>query len=142
MLASAPTSSVLYGLTPATHAAVAAVVASRVRRLPVALAVALGLHFLCDFFYHFEAFFPLSVLGRWDEGHTMFGLFVVLALLGTPVVLWVARHNRQTAAFALYSFLLSLIPFDPNLNRRVVLALVLSALWLLLTPNRRWILCA
>lgn len=145
MLASHLNTSVHYGLTPATHAAVAAVVACRVRRLPVALAAAFGLHFVCDFFYHFEAFYPLSVLGRWGLERTMFGLFVMLAVLGAPIVLWTARRDRQTGLFALYSFLLSLIPFDPNLDRRVVWAVALSVLWLTLTRHaemRRWIPCA
>lgn len=145
MLASHLNTSVHYGLTPATHAAVAAVVACRVRRLPVALAAAFGLHFVCDFFYHFEAFYPLSVLGRWDLERTMLGLFVVLAVLGAPIVVWIARRDRQAALFALYSFLLSVLPFDPNLDRRVLGAVVLSVLWLALTrlpEMRRWTLCA
>jgi len=120
-------------------------VACRVRRLPVALAAAFGLHFVCDFFYHFEAFYPLSVLGPWDLERTMFGLFVVLAVLGAPLVVWIARRDRQTGLFAAYSFLLSLIPFDPNLDRRVLWAVALSVLWLALTRHpemRRWIPCA
>ena len=109
------------------------------------MAAAFGLHFVCDFFYHFEAFYPLSVLGRWDLERTMFGLFVVLAVLGAPIVFWIVRRDRQTGLFALYSFLLSLLPFDPNLDRRVLWAVLLSALWLALPrlpEMRRWIPCA
>jgi hypothetical protein len=108
------------------------------------MAAAFGLHFVCDFFYHFEAFYPLSVLGRWDLERTMLGLFVVLAVLGAPIVFWIVRRDRQTGLFALYSFLLSLLPFDPNLDRRVLWAVLLSALWLALPrlpEMRRWIPC-
>lgn len=103
------------------------------------------LHFVGDFFYHFEAFYPLSVLGRWDLDRTMFGLFVALAVLAVPVALWIVRRDRVTALFVLYGFLLSLVPFDPSLNRRVVSAVALSVLWLALFRNaetRRWVLCA
>ena len=132
-------------MTPATHAAVAAVVACRVRRLPAALAAAFALHFVCDFFYHFEAFYPLSVLGRWDMDRTMFGLFAALAVLAAPGVVWIGRRDRGTGFFALYGLLLSLIRFEQSLSRRVLYALLLSGLWLAVTRSaelRRWILCA
>jgi hypothetical protein len=109
------------------------------------LAAAFGLHFVCDLVYHFEAFYPLSVLGPWTLERTMLGLFVVLAVLSAPIVVWIARRDRQTALFALYSLLLSVIPFDPVPGRRIVWAVALSVLWLALTrlPDmRRWILCA
>lgn len=131
-------------MTPATHAAVAGVVACRVRRLPAALAVAFGAHFACDFLYHFEAFYPLSVLGRWTETGAMFLLFAVLAALGAPLVVWIARRDRPTVWLALYGFLLSLNPFDPSRDRRILSAAVVSlgAYAVARSPElRRWILC-
>ena len=117
----------------------------QVRRLPVALAAAFASHFACDFIYHFEAFYPLSVLGRWTETRAMFVLFAVLAALGAPLVVWIARRDRQAGWLALYGFVLSWMLFDPSRDRRILWAAVVSlaAYGLARFPDlRRWILCA
>lgn len=132
-------------MTPATHAAVAAVAACRFRSLPVALAAAFALHFAADFFYHFEAFYPLSVLGPWPEGAAMAGLFVVLAGVAAPVVYWIARKDRTTGLFSVYALLLCALPLDRNVARRVVAAALLSIVWIVLARTgelRRWVLCS
>ncbi len=115
----------------------------RVPGLWRALLLALFLHFAADFLYHFEAFYPLSVLGKWDEDLTMAGLFCILLVLGAPVVVWLARRDPRVGWFAAYGVLLSLAPFDPDKTRRILWAAAISGLWLALfrtAEMRRWVL--
>jgi hypothetical protein len=131
-------------MTPATHAAVAALAGSRVRNLSLALAVSFATHFALDAVYHFEAFYPLSVLGRWSVEQTMAGLFLVLLALGAPLVFWLARRDREVGVFACYALTLSLLPLDPNPLRRSLGAILLTGAWYAANRSpkvRRWAAC-
>ncbi|HYM10123.1 MAG TPA: hypothetical protein VEU62_05310 [Bryobacterales bacterium] len=132
-------------MTPATHAAVAALVATRFRNLALAVVLAFGLHFVLDAVYHFEAFYELSVAGAWSYERAMVALFGGLGLLAAPVFVWLWRKNRQVWWFACYAFLLCLVAFEPLPAWRLGWATLLSLLWWLLSPNalgRRWVLCS
>ena len=132
-------------MTPATHAAVAAVLASRIRPLPVALAAAFASHFLIDVVYHFEAFYPVSVLGKWSVDHTTAGIFALLGLLGLPLLVWIFRHDRVVGAFACYALLLASLTFETRRGWRLVWMALFSAGWIAWGPNgrlRRWVLCS
>ena len=131
-------------MTPATHVVLGGVVATRVRNLGIALAASFALHFVVDAIYHFEAFYPASVPGKWSYEQTMFLLFAGLAVLGIPLMLWIWRKSRQTWLFGCYAFLMCALVFDPAVEWRLVWAVILSALWCLLMPaasGRRWVLC-
>ncbi len=131
-------------MIPATHAAVAAVVASRVRNLPLALTAAFALHFVMDGIYHFESVYQVSVPGKWSEEQTMLVLFGGLAALATPLMIWIGRMSRRAGLFGLYALLMGAVALDPAPRWRLVWAALLTALWLAATPDtlgRRWILC-
>lgn len=132
-------------MTPATHAAVAAVVASRFRSLGIALAASFALHFVLDAIYHFEAFYQLSVPGKWSYEYTMLALFGALAVLGAPAMMWMWRRSRLVFSFGCYAFLMCALPFEPHRVWRLVWAALLSGIWLVLSPTaqvRRWVICA
>lgn len=132
-------------MTPATHAAVAAVVATRFRNLALAVVLAFGLHFALDAVYHFEAFYELSVAGGWSYERAMVALFGGLSLLVAPVLVWLWRRNRQVWWLACYALLLCLVAFEPLPLWRLAWAALLSLLWWLLSPSmlaRRWVLCS
>ena len=132
------------GVTPATHAAVSAALARRIPSLPAALAVSFALHFLLDFVFHFEGFFPLSVPGRWTSEGAMGALFAALAAVAVPVTLWITRGNRAAQAFAGYALLMCLGPFEPATRWRLLWAILISAAAWTFSPadqGRRWVLC-
>ena len=131
-------------MTPATHAAFGAVASSRCRNLGLALAVSFASHFLLDAVYHFEAFYALSVLGRWDFERTRLGLFAGLAVLSVPVVLWLLRRHRAVGIFACYGLAMSLLSFFSGRWTRLGCAILITALWYASThvPQvHRWVLC-
>ena len=131
-------------MTPATHAAFGAVASSRCRNLGLALAVSFASHFLLDTIYHFEAFYALSVLGRWPLQQTMLGLFAGLVVLSVPVVLWLLRRHRPVGIFACYGLAMSLLPFSPGRWTRLGSGILVTTLWYALThaPQvRRWLVC-
>ncbi len=131
-------------MTPATHAAVAALVSTRCRNLGVALGASFGLHFLADALYHFEAFYPLSVAARSTSDESMWLIFLVLAMPAVVLTVWLARRDLQVGSFAAFGLALSMVPFDPSPARRIVWALVTGGFWWVLSRNsalRRWVLC-
>src|SRR5712692_5700226 len=131
-------------MIPTTHAAAAAVVASRIRNLLLALTAAFALHFVVDGIYHFEAVYPVSVSGKWSDQQIMLALFGGLAALATPLMIWIGRMSRRAGLFGLYALLLGAVALDPAPRWRLVWAALLTALWLVATPDtlsRRWILC-
>ncbi len=131
-------------MTPATHAAFGAVASSRCRNLGLALAVSFASHFLLDAVYHFEAFYALSVLGRWPLEQTMLGLFAGLAVLAVPVVLWLLRRHRPVGIFACYGLAMSLLAFAPGRWTRLGWGVLITVLWyasVRVPPIRRWVLC-
>ena len=131
-------------MTPATHAAFGAVASSRCHNLGLALAVSFASHFLLDAVYHFEAFYALSVLGRWPLQRTMLVLFAGLAVLAVPVALWLLRRNRPVGIFACYGLAMSLLPFFPGQWTRLGWGVLITALWYASTRVplvRRWVLC-
>jgi hypothetical protein len=131
-------------MTPATHVAVAAVVAGRIRSLGWALAACFGLHFALDFIYHFEQFFPLSVPGGWSYEKAMQALFAGLAAVTAPATLWALRRRPQAQFLAGYALLMCALPFETATRWRLIWAVLLTAAWWLLSPSadsRRWVLC-
>src|SRR5262249_29636673 len=122
----------------------AAVVASRIRNLFLALTAAFALHFVVDAIYHFEAAYQISVPGKWSIDQTMLVLFGGLAAFATPLMIWIARSSRKTALFGLYALLLGAVVLDPAPRWRLLWAALLTALWLVAVPDnlsRRWVLC-
>jgi len=131
-------------MTPATHAAIAAVVAGRTRSLWAALPASFLLHFVADALYHFEAFYPLSVAGKWSQNATMVGLTAALAALGAPAAIWIARRDHHVGWLALYGLLLSLGELDPEPARRAAWAVAVAGSWWVVERERRmrrWVLC-
>lgn len=131
-------------MTPASHAAVAAVVATRFRKLGTAMVLCFGLHFVLDAVYHFEAFYPLSVLGKWSYERTMLLLFSALAALGAPIAVWVLRKDRELWLFFCYGLCLCVLPFERAPAWKLAWALLFTAGWWLVSPSResrRWVLC-
>ena len=132
-------------MTPATHAAVAAVIAGRFRSLPVAVALSFGMHFVLDAAYHFEAVYPVSVPGRWSYQRTMVSLYAGFILAGVPVLVWIWRKNPQVWLFGCYAFLMCILAFEPLPWWRLLWASLLALIWCLATPAaaaRRWAVCA
>ena len=132
-------------MTPATHAAVAAVIASRFRNLAVALVLSFGIHFVLDAVYHFEAVYPVSVPGRWSYGRTMMILFAGFIAAGTPVLVWIWRKNPQVWLFGCYAFLMCSVVFERLPLWRLLWATLLTVIWCLVTPApaaRRCVVCA
>src|SRR5712692_5980394 len=132
-------------MIPATHAALAAVVASRIRNLALALAAAFALHFVADAIFHFEAAYPVSVPGKWSLQHTMRVLFGGRAALAVPLLIWLWRRSRMVGLFGSYALLLGAVALDPSQRWRLIWATLLTAIWLVATPDirsRRWIACS
>ncbi len=131
-------------MIPATHAALAAVVASRIRNLALALAAAFALHFVADAIFHFEAAYPVSVPGKWSIEHTMLVMFGGLAALAAPLMICIWRRSRTVGLFGSYALLLGSVALDPSERWRLIWATLLTAIWLVATPDtrsRRWIVC-
>ncbi len=117
----------LAGVTPATHVAVAAAVGTQFRQVAAALAVSFGLHFVLDFFFHFEGFFPLSVPGGWTYERAMLWLFVGLGALVVPALLWALWKKRMVGLFGGYALLMCLLPFENVARWRLLWSALLSA---------------
>ncbi|MBI3667532.1 MAG: hypothetical protein HY236_15120 [Acidobacteria bacterium] len=131
-------------MTPATHAAVGAAIASRTRNLSLALALSFGSHFVLDSIYHFEAFYPLSVPEKWSYAGTMLTLLAALTALGIPVAAWSLRKDREAWLFAGYAFLMCALPFEWRPAWRLTWAILLAGTWWAISPSaavRRWVLC-
>jgi hypothetical protein len=131
-------------MTPATHAVVGAVAATRVRNFGLALAASFALHFVLDAIYHFEAFYELSVPGRWTYQQTMAVLFAALTVPGLAAMVWIWRRNRQVWLFSCYALVMCGVAFEQRWEWKLAWATLLTAIWLPLVSTplaRRWVLC-
>jgi len=130
-------------MTPATHIVTGALFGTRFRNLGVALAAAFALHFALDAIYHFEAFYELSVPGRWTYAQTMLVLSVGVGLLAAPVLIWLWRRDRRVWFFACYALIACSLAFEPRWYARLALGGLISVFWMAISNSetRRWILC-
>jgi len=115
-------------MTPATHAAVGALIAVKLRRPGYVLPAAFVSHFLLDFIFHFEGFYPLGY--RLGIGHENASIltFVIVGLCLTPVIVGLSRGCREIAVFSLFMLAQTLLVADPTWLPRFTLGALFTAL--------------
>lgn len=132
-------------MSPAAHAVVGAVIASRYRRMAVALPLAFLSHFVFDSIPHFESFDGLAeALGTSKETAFWTAAGLLGAVVGVPL-LWAARKHRELLMFVAAASTVSIAMRIPGWEIKAISSLAIAALFLLLTRSKRmfaWTLAA